>query len=99
METSTTYTFKLDYLNNDNQIIDSQYYQIKTSETDLSIISLSCLHILYKDNNFYYQNSDDGSINLIGQKISKNDLDNYGIHKASNILNLSDIINGGYSIL
>lgn len=35
MEEFTTYTYKLDYLNENDEIIETQYYQIKTQENDL----------------------------------------------------------------
>jgi len=55
--------------------------------------------LLYKDNNYYYQNSDDGTINLIGPIISYEEFDNYGTEGIYNITNIPDIINNGYSIL
>jgi hypothetical protein len=55
--------------------------------------------LLYKDNNYYYQNPDDGSINLIGPIISYEDFENYGIEDIGNIINIPDIINNNYSIL
>jgi hypothetical protein len=54
------------------------------------------LLLLYKNNNFYYENSDNGNINLIGNSISKEDFDNYG---SGNFSNPENIVNNGYSVL
>jgi hypothetical protein len=35
MEEFTTYTYKLEYFDSDDQLITTQYYQIKTQENDL----------------------------------------------------------------
>jgi alpha-tubulin suppressor-like RCC1 family protein len=59
-------------------------------------IGIKLLLLLYKNNNFYYENSDTSNIELIGSNISKEDFDNYG---SGNFLNIQDIIKNGYSIL